>query len=92
MGEVRDRIEAKLTAAFQPEALEVLDESHLHAGHIGSRPDGETHFAVTIVSAAFAGLSRLDRQRAVNVALAEDLAGRVHALRMKALAPGEAQP
>ncbi|MDX1575062.1 MAG: BolA family protein [Kiloniellales bacterium] len=86
---VAETIAAKLTAAFQPERLEVLDESHKHEGHGGWREGGETHFHVTLVAEAFAGRSRLERQRAVYAALAEELAGPVHALQVTARAPGE---
>ena len=86
---VRSQIEKKLQAAFQPEMLRVLDESHLHAGHAGARPEGETHFRVTLVSPAFAGRSRVERHRMVNSALADELAGPVHALAVHARAPGE---
>lgn len=86
---VKARIEDRLTAAFAPERLEVTDDSALHASHAGARPGGESHFSVTIMSAAFAGLNRVARHRAVNQALAEELAGPVHALAIKALAPGE---
>ena len=80
----------KLTRAFRPEVLEVVDDSARHAGHAGAAGGrGETHFNVRIVSAAFAGLSRVGRQRAVNAALAEELAGPVHALSIRAEAPGE---
>lgn len=90
MGAVRDRIEAKLKAAFAPEILEVVDDSDRHHGHAGAREGGESHFNVAIVSAAFVGRSRVERQRAVNSALAEELAGPVHALSVKAQVPGEA--
>ncbi len=86
---VKSLLEEKLTEAFHPDSLLVIDESHLHAGHAGSRPGGETHFRVTIVSPAFAGRSRIDRHRLVNAALAAELAGRVHALAIHAGAPGE---
>ncbi len=82
-------ITRKLTEAFAPERLDVVDESHLHAGHAGHRPRGETHFRVDIVSPAFAGKSRIDRHRMVNATLAAELAGSVHALAIKAYAPGE---
>ncbi len=88
---VKARIEEKLLAALQPETLRIVDESHLHAGHAGHRPEGETHFRVYINAAAFAGKSRLERHRLVNQALAEELAGRVHALAIHATAPGEAE-
>ena len=86
---VAETIAAKLSAAFQPERLEVVDESHKHEGHAGWREGGETHFHVTLVAEAFAGQSRLDRQRAVYAALAEELAGPVHALQVTARAPGD---
>ena len=86
---VADDIAAKLEAAFAPERLEVVDESHKHEGHSGWRAGGETHFHVTLVSKAFSGQSRLARQRAVYAALAEELAGPVHALQVTAKAPGE---
>ena len=89
MGAIRDRMEAKLQAAFAPDALEVVDDSDRHHGHAGARKGGESHFTVTVVSAAFAGKSRVERQRAVNAALAEELAGPVHALSIRARAPGE---
>lgn len=86
---VADRIKDKLTAALSPTRIEVIDESHLHAGHAGARPEGETHFRVEIVAAAFGGQNRVARQRLVNDALAEELADRVHALSMKTLTPEE---
>jgi BolA protein len=86
---VRDLIAGKLTAAFAPERLEVLDESHRHVGHAGHRPGGETHFRVHIVSDSFRGKSRLERHRMVNAALSGELAGGVHALAIQTNAPGE---
>jgi BolA protein len=86
---VKSRIEEKLTAAFRPESLKVVDESHLHAGHAAHRPEGETHFRVMIVAAAFVGKGRVERHRFVNEALSEELAGPVHALAIHASAPGE---
>jgi len=86
---IADTIRTKLTERFAPTRLEISDESHRHAGHEGARPDGETHFSVTIVSAAFMGQSRVARQRLVYQALAEELATRVHALSLTTLAPGE---
>jgi BolA protein len=88
---VADTIRDKLTERFAPTRLAVEDESHRHIGHEGARPGGETHFAVTVVSAAFAGHSRVARQRLVYEALAEELANRVHALSVKALTPEEDQ-
>ena len=79
----------KLREAFTPESLEVQDESHLHEGHAGHRPGGETHFRVYIVSQAFKGKSRIERHRMINATLAGELAGSVHALALHANAPGE---
>jgi BolA protein len=83
------RIRTVLAETFAPEALEVEDDSARHAGHAGAAPGGGTHFTVRIVSAAFAGLSRVERHRRVNAALAEELAGGLHALAIVAKAPGE---
>jgi len=85
----RDTIATKLTAAFAPASLDVVDESHRHEGHAGHRPGGETHFRVYIVSDSFRGKSRLARHRMVNEALAAELKGGVHALAIHASAPGE---
>ncbi len=91
---VADVMVAKLTAAFAPIRLEVVDESARHAGHAGAtRGDGsqgETHFHVRLVSEAFEGLSRVERQRRVYAALAEELAGPVHALTLAISTPAEA--
>jgi BolA protein len=86
---VADRIRSKLEAAFAPVRLTVVDDSERHRGHAGHRPGGQTHFNVEIVSAAFAGLSRVERQRKVYAALAEELAGPVHALSVAARSPEE---
>jgi BolA protein len=85
----KDVITKKLTEAFAPQSLRVEDESHLHAGHAGHRPGGETHYRVYIVSEAFQGKSRIERHRSVNTALAQELADGVHALAIHASAPGE---
>jgi BolA protein len=85
----RDLITEKLTKAFAPQSLDVVDESHQHEGHAGHRPGGETHFRVYIVSEAFKGKSRLERHRMVNQALSGELAAGVHALAIHAAAPGE---
>jgi BolA protein len=90
MGPVQSAIRAKLSAAFSPARLDVVDESHRHAGHAGARPEGETHFRVAIVAAAFAGKSRVERQRLVHAALAEELKDRVHALQLATQTPEEA--
>jgi len=87
LGPVGQRITQKLTDAFTPAELEVIDESHKHAGHSGARPEGETHFKVVIVADAFEGASLVHRHRLVNQALAEELADRVHALSISANAP-----
>ena len=86
---VADTIRRKLTERFAPTRLEVEDQSHLHIGHEGARPGGETHFAVTIASSSFIGQSRLARQRLVYETLADELASRVHALSLTTLAPDE---
>ena len=89
---VAQTIEQKLRAALAPTALSVVDESHLHQGHAGHRPGGESHFRVRIEAAAFAGQNRVARQRLVYRILADELAGPVHALALEARAPGEASP
>jgi BolA family transcriptional regulator, general stress-responsive regulator len=85
----RDVIIHKLREAFLPESLDVADESHLHEGHAGHRPGGETHFRVYIVSPAFEGKSRIERHRMINMVLEAELKGSVHALAIKARAPNE---
>lgn len=89
MDEVRDRLEATLRRVFQPERLEITDFSAAHAGHEGARPGGQTHFRVEIVAAAFAGQSRLARQRLVMDAATDLLRHEIHALTVRAVAPGE---
>lgn len=86
---MEDLITNKLTEAFLPESLHVVDESHQHEGHAGHRPGGETHFRVHIVSEAFRGKSRIERHRMINAALSAELAGSVHALAIHASAPGD---
>lgn len=86
---MKNLITGKLGAAFAPVNLDVIDESHLHAGHAGHRPGGETHFRVYIVSEAFRGKSRIERHRMINQTLSGELAGGVHALAINAKAPGE---
>lgn len=87
--QVAQRIDSKLRAGLAPDFIEVVDESHKHAGHAGARPEGETHFRVVIVAQAFAGQSRVARQRLVFDLLAEELAGPVHALALRTLTPEE---
>ena len=94
---IQKKIEQKLTETFAPERLVVLNESHLHAGHHHLHDgrqeqfdgSGETHFRVRIVTQAFTSLNRLERHRAVNNVLADELKGSVHALAIEASAPGE---
>lgn len=86
-----DTIAQKLTAAFSPSELSVEDESARHAGHAGSRPEGETHFRVYIVSRSFENLSRVERHRQINKVLADELRTNIHALTITALAPQESK-
>jgi len=86
---VRDRITARLTEAFTPVSLDVVDESDLHKGHAGHRPGGETHFRVTIVSDAFAGLNRVAIHREVYRVLDREIADGVHALAIRASVPAD---
>jgi BolA family transcriptional regulator, general stress-responsive regulator len=89
-GNMAVRLRSKLEAALSPTSLMIEDESARHAGHAGAREGGETHFRVRIVSRAFAGLSRVERQRKVYAAVSEELAERVHALSLTTLTPDEA--
>ena len=84
-----DLITRKLTEAFAPQSVKVLDESDQHEGHPGHRPGGQTHYRVYIVSEAFKGKTRLERHRMINQSLASELSGDVHALAIHAAAPGE---
>ena len=87
---VADTIRRKLEAAFTPAELVVDDESAKHAGHAGARPSGETHFAVRLVSETFVGVSRVERQRRVYAALADELKPNgIHALSLTTLTPAE---
>ena len=93
-GPIAAIIREKLASALSPSVLELEDDSWRHAGHhheggMDARPGGESHFNLTIVSAAFEGLNRVARQRAVNAVLAEELAGPVHALSIRARTPSE---
>jgi BolA family transcriptional regulator, general stress-responsive regulator len=87
---VAHRIRDKLTSALNPTTLEIVDESHRHAGHAGARPGGETHFRVEVVAAVFQGKSQLERQRLVYAALKEEMSQQIHALSLVTRAPGEA--
>lgn len=84
-----DRIRAALNARFAPLSLEVMDESHRHAGHAGARPEGETHYTVILVSPRFQGVNRVARSRAVHEALAGEFASGLHALALTLRAPDE---
>jgi BolA protein len=84
-----EKIRENLSQAFSPTSLDVIDESHLHAGHAGARPGGESHFRVEIVSSSFEGQSRVARQRDVYKALASEMAGPIHALALTTRAPSE---
>jgi len=90
MGAISDRICSKLEAAFSPVRLDLVDDSDRHHGHAGHSGSGESHFNLTIEAEAFAGKGRVMRQRMVYHVLADEMAGPVHALAIKALAPGEA--
>lgn len=88
---VADAIRQRLTTALSPSLLDLVDESARHAGHAGARPQGESHFRVSIVSAKFAGKSRVERQRMVFAALGDLMQTEIHALAITALAPDDAQ-
>jgi BolA family transcriptional regulator, general stress-responsive regulator len=77
---IADEIKDRLTAAFAPERLEIVDDSESHRGHGGWREGGETHFNVLIRATTFAPMSRIDRHRAIHKALGSDLVSRIHAL------------
>lgn len=87
---VADTIRQKLELALQPSQLTIEDQSHQHKGHAGHRPGGETHFRVTVVSAAFAGVSRVQRHRMVTGALVAEMNNPIHALALTTLTPEEA--
>jgi len=86
---MQERIVARLTEALDPSVIDVIDESHRHAGHAGARPGGGTHYRVRIVSAKFAGLDRVARHRCVYGLLPAEFADGLHALALDAKAPGE---
>ena len=88
-GPVAAEMERRLRAALEPSYLALVDDSEKHRGHAGHNPDGESHFTLRIQSAAFVGMNRMQRQRAVYAALGALMEGRVHALSIKAVAPGE---
>lgn len=86
---MQERIREKLAQALQPSSLGIVNESHRHAGHAGDDGSGESHFRVTIVSGAFTGKSRVERQRMVYDLLSEELRGGIHALSLKVMSPDE---
>jgi BolA protein len=86
-----DRIRGRLTEAFSPTELQVIDESDRHKGHAGARPEGETHFRVRIVAEAFRGRNRVETHRMINAALGAEFARRLHALAIEAKAPAAAK-
>jgi BolA family transcriptional regulator, general stress-responsive regulator len=87
---VAETIKTKLTAKLEPARLEIIDESHLHAGHAGAREGGESHFRVNIVAEIFSDLNRVARQRMIYEILAEELEGPIHALALSTKTPAEA--
>ena len=87
---VADMLRQRLDQALTPDHLDIRDDSAKHHGHAGARPEGETHFTVLVVSAAFSGRSRIDRQRMVHSAAGDLLRERIHALSIRALTPAEA--
>lgn len=89
MATIREHMEKLLRTQFSPIHLDIRDDSHRHAGHGGSHAEGETHFRVTLVSDAFAGKTRVERQRAVNATVKPLLEERVHALQLFTYTPEE---
>lgn len=90
---LKDSIEQKVHAAFSPTFLELKDESSLHKGHPGAKGREESHFSLTLISSVFEGLSPIQRHQRVYACLSEEFAsGKLHALRLKTLCPGEALP
>ncbi len=87
----KERIRRALEAAFEPEQLEVVDDSQSHAGHAAAGDANETHFRVTVVAAAFEGVARIQRQRKINAALAAEFESGLHALSIRALTPEESR-
>ena len=85
-----NEIESALRIALQPLSLLVMDESHLHRGHAGARPFGQSHYKIVAITAAFEGMSRVDRQRLVHTALGDSVGGSIHAISMTLLNPGQA--
>ena len=86
---MKDRIKAKLEAGLDPVSIDVIDESHLHAGHSGARAGGQTHYRVNVASTRFSGKGRVERHRMIYALLAQEIADGVHALALQALTPEE---
>ena len=86
---VAETIKKKLTEGLSPKSLDVIDDSHKHAGHAGARPEGESHFTVVVVAEVFEGKNRVARQRLVYDLLADEMKGPIHALALRTLAPSE---
>jgi len=86
---VAQKIETKLNEHLAPARLEISDESASHHGHSGARPGGESHFSVTVVSATFEGMNRIERQRLVYRVLADEMKSDIHALALTTLTPAE---
>ena len=82
---VSTTIKKKLVEAFEPTRIDVIDESHLHAGHVGARPEGETHFRIIISSDFFSGKTRIEKQRKIYKVLVDELSGPVHALSIETI-------
>ena len=82
---VSTTIKKKLVEAFDPTKIDVIDESHLHAGHVGARPEGETHFRIVISSDLLSGKTRIEKQRKIYKVLADELSGPVHALSIETI-------
>jgi len=89
MSEVQDRMREKLMIGLEPQRLDIVNESHLHAGHRNSPGTGDSHFRILVVSPRFEGLGRLQRHRMVNELLADEMQGKIHALALATYAPGE---
>ena len=89
MGVIAEGIEQKVKSALAPQRFEIVDESSRHAGHVGARPEGETHFRIVVVAAAFDGKPRVQRQQMVYAVLGEEFARGLHALAMTTLTPAE---
>lgn len=85
-----ERLRSAMQAAFAPAEVMVEDDSHQHAGHAGARPEGETHYAVAVISPAFRGMTRVARSRAAHAVVAEEFGSGLHALSLRLLTPEEA--